>query len=104
MSKAILYVTAAGAVGIGGLGTALLLLQLGRQEAAAYLLTRNSASAARVLRSQVDLAPLLEEARAAGIDPGPIMQAYHDMRDGLITFDQVAAWLGTLGQGSGHTA
>lgn len=83
MPKAFLYYLAAGAVGVGGPAVAAVLIQLGQQEAAAHTLARGAELSARLLRIQIDLAPLREEALAVGVDPDLVEQGNREMRDRL---------------------
>lgn len=99
MPIAILYFLAAGAAGVGGSAAATLLFRRGQQEAAAHTQARDADSVARLLRTHIDLATLREQARNAGVDPDLVEQGYRDMRDGLVTIDQVVARLRTLGHG-----
>jgi hypothetical protein len=97
MPIAILYFLAAGALGIGGPAGAAILFRRGQQEAALYARTKDAEAIARLLRSEIDLAALREEARVAGIDPDLVEQGYCDLRDGLVTIEQVVARLRELG-------
>lgn len=97
MPIAILYFLAAGAAGAGGPAAAALLFRRGQQEAAVHTQARDAESVARLLRTHIDLATLREQAHAVGVDPDPVEQGYRDMRDGLVTIDQVVARLHTLG-------
>jgi hypothetical protein len=67
--------------------------------AAASLQARDTAAVTKLLQDEIDLALLSEEARRAGIDPDVIEQGYRDMRDGIVTIDQVVAHLRTINQG-----
>jgi hypothetical protein len=78
MGKAILYFLAAGAAGVGGPAVAVVLRRLGQQEAAAHTQARDAESVARLLRCQIGLAPLREQALAVGVDPDLVEQAYRD--------------------------
>ena len=78
MGKAILYYLAAGAAGGGGPAIAAVLYRLGQQEAAAHAQSRDAETVARLLRIQIGLAPLREQALAAGVDPDLVEQAYRD--------------------------
>ncbi|MFD1211105.1 hypothetical protein ACFQ36_03480 [Arthrobacter sp. GCM10027362] len=93
MPIAILYYLAAGAIGVGGPAAAVLLFRLGQQEGAAHLRRRDAESLARLLRTETDLATRREQARAAGVDPDLVEQGYRDLRDGLVTINQLLAHL-----------
>lgn len=99
MPIAILYFLAASALGVGGPMAAALLIRRGRQVAAAHLQARDHAAVTKLLQEEIDLASLREQARRAGVDPDVIEQGYRDMRDGIVTIDQVVAHLRTLGHG-----
>ncbi len=99
MPIAILYFLAAGAAGVGGPAAAALLFRRGQQEAATYTQARDAESVRRLLRIQIDLATLREQAHAVGVDPDLVEQGYRDMRDRLVTIDQIVARLRTLGHG-----
>lgn len=99
MPIAILYFLAAGAAGAGGPAAAALLFRRGQQEAAAHTQARDAKSVARLLRIHIDLATLREQAQAVGVDPDLVEQGYRDMRDGLVTINQVVARLRALGHG-----
>ena len=83
MSKAILYFLAAGAAGVGGPAAAAVLFRLGRQEAAAHTLARGGESSARLLRIQIDLAPLASRRSPSESIRTWSSRGYRDMRDGL---------------------
>jgi hypothetical protein len=93
MPIAILYFLAAGAVGVGGPAAALLLFRRGQQEAAANTQAQDAEAVTRLLHTHIDLATLREQARAAGVDPDLVEQGYRDVRDGLISADQIVARL-----------
>jgi hypothetical protein len=93
MLKAVFYIVAAATASAGGPAAGALLFRRGQQEAAAHLQARDTESIVRVLRAEIDLASLREQARAAGVDPDAIEQSYRDLRDGTLTTDQVAARL-----------
>ena len=97
MPLAILYFLAAGAAGVGGPAAAVVLMRRGQAEAAASAQAHDAEMLGRLLRSQIDLATLRKQARAVGVDPDLVERGYLDMRDGLVTFDQVLARLRTLG-------
>jgi hypothetical protein len=86
---------AVGGISVGGLAVARFLYQRGQQEAAVQLQGRDTAAVAHALRDEIDLAALREEARAAGADPDHVEQGYRNLRDGLVTIDQVEAGLRT---------
>lgn len=87
----ILYFLAAGAVGMGGPAIGAVLYKRGQQEAAAFEREREIALLKRLLRSEIDLQDLREQATRAGVDPDAVERGYLELRDGRISLDQVAA-------------
>ncbi|MEU1813208.1 hypothetical protein [Micromonospora aurantiaca (nom. illeg.)] len=96
MYKPILYFAAAGAAGVGGAAGAVFLARRGQQEAAIWLQERDRAAAALALRGEIDLQSLREEARAAGVDPDVVEQGYYNLRDGVVSLNQVETQLHRL--------
>lgn len=97
MPIAILYFLAAAAAGFGGPAAAAVLFRRGQQEAASASQDRDTEVISRLLRSEIDLALLRDQARSAGVDPDLVEQGYRDLRDGLVTVEQVVARLRTIG-------
>ncbi len=97
MPIAILYFLAAGAAGVGGPAASAFLFRRGQQEAAVHTQARDAESVARLLRTHIDLVTLRQRAQAVGVDIGSVEQGYRDLRNRLVTTDQVVARLHALG-------
>lgn len=89
----ILYFLAAGAAGVGGPAIGAALFKRGLQAQAAYLAQHDIDEITRLLRSEMTLAHLRNQAELAGVDPDIVERGYYELRDGHITIDQVSAQL-----------
>lgn len=96
MHVPILYFVAAGAVTAGGAAAGALLVRRGQQEAAIRLQARDRAAVAQALRDEIDLESLRAEARAAGVDPDVVEQGYYNLRDEVVSVNEVEAQLRKL--------
>jgi hypothetical protein len=89
----ILYFLFAGAATVGGPAIGLTLYKRGQQAAASYLTQRDADEISRLLRSELGLAQLRRDARAAGVDVDLVERGYYELRDGHITVEQITARL-----------